>query len=646
MNPVEKKKFEINVDLWRWIAIISGAFAFLVCFLLIANYIQINRLDPVNTEAVNTLVVRLSENPSDEALRNEIRALDLLVRRAYFTNQWQVRTGGYMALISLALMLISFQIIKSTKPLNPIINDENKASDQMFNKLSRKWIAIGGSSIVLIALILTFLTHERLENTFYEAAVAAAANETEVVKDKSVQKVSKGVKVDQADVVEKKEDLEENKVADKNLVEKKVGEAPKKETETKKVEESAVESKVETPVVAAAVAEAEVSTFTSNARKNFPSFRGVDGLGIAYQKNIPSKWDGESNQNILWKSKINIESYNSPIVWGDKVFLTGANADGKEVYCYHKNTGDLLWTATVGDIPNSPASPDVSHDTGHAAATAATDGKRVYAIFSNGDIIAIDMEGAQVWARNLGLPQNHYGHSSSLIVYEDKIIVQYDHGKSAKVMALSTETGAEIWNTPRKVRISWASPVIVQRETHTEVVLIADPNIAAYDINTGKELWLIDCIYGEVGPSIAYADGIVYGLNEYASLVAISGGNEPKVLWEDFDYLSDVPSPIATKDLLFVVTSYGVMVCHNAKTGEKYWEKEFDNGFYASPILVEGKIYLMDREGIMHIIKAQNTFELVGESALGVATDSSPAFADGQIFIRAGGNLYCIGTAN
>lgn len=629
MNPLEKIQFEINVDLWRWIAIISGVFAFLVCFLLIVNYIQINRLDPVNTEAVNTLVVRLSENPSDEALRNEIRALDLLVRRAYFTNQWQVRTGGYMVLISLALMLISIQIIKSTKPLHPIINDENKVSDQLFNKLSRKWIAVGGSLIVIIALILTFLTHERLENTFYEAAVAAAANETDVVTDKSVKKLSKGVKV------EEKELIEEKKVADEKVVDQEVKEP--KVIEAKVVEE--LPEKAELAV-------AEVSDFTANARMNFPSFRGVDGLGIAYQKNIPTQWDGESNQNILWKAKVNIEGFNSPIVWGNKLFLTGANATAKEVYCYNKNTGELFWTTSVGNLPDSPASPDVTEDTGHAAATAATDGKRVYAIFSNGDLVALNMEGEQVWAKNLGLPQNHYGHSSSLIVYEDKIIVQYDHGKSAKVMALSTETGKEIWNTPRNVRISWASPVIIQRGANTELVLIADPNIAGYDINTGKELWKIDCIYGEVGSSIAYADGIVYGLNEYASLVAISGGNNPQVLWEDFDYLSDVPSPLATKELLFVVTSYGMVVCHNAKTGEKYWEKEFDNGFYASPILVDNKVYLIDREGITHIFKAQNTFELVGEPALGESVVSSPAFADGQIFIRSEGNLYCIGTAN
>lgn len=627
MNSVEKKKFEVNVDLWRWIAIISGVFAFLVCFLLIANYIQINRLDPINTEAVNTLVVRLSENPSDEALRNEIRALDLLVRKAYFTNQWQVRTGGYMILISLALMLIAIQIIKSTKPIDPEVSEKRPESDQILKKLSRKWIAIGGSGIVIIALILAFLTHERLENTFYEAAVAAAANETEVTEDKSVTKVSTAAKVDEKEDVEKK--LEE-----------------KVELKAAEVKETTPEAKVEPPLEKTEVATANFSEFIINARKNFPSFRGAGGLGIAYQKNTPTDWDGATNKNILWKVNVNIEGYNSPIIWGDKLFLTGANATAKEVYCYNKNTGELLWTTTVDNIPGSAASPDVTEDTGHAAPTAATDGKHVFAIFSNGDLVALDMNGNRVWAKNLGLPQNHYGHSSSLIVHEDKLIVQYDHGKSAKVMALATETGAEIWSTSRKVRISWASPVVVQRGSQTEVILIADPSIAGYDVNTGTELWKIDCIYGEVGPSVAYADGIVYGLNEYASLVAISGGNEPQVLWEDYDYLSDVPSPLATNDLLFVVTSYGIVVCHNAKTGEKYWEKEFDSGFYASPILVDDKIYLIDRDGVMHIFKAQNTFELIGEPALGETVVSSPAFADGQIFIRSEGQLYCIGSGN
>jgi len=628
MSLVEHKKIGVNVKLWNSIAIIAGVFAFLICFLVIANYIQINRLDPVNTETINTLVKRLSENPNDEALRNEIRALDLLVRKAYFTNQWQVRTGGYILLFSIAVMLIAIQIVRTTTPINPIVDEAVTENDQFFKKLSRKWISIGGGSIVLIALVLAFLTHDKLEKTFTDAAIIASTDAPEQTEESTNRKTNVSPVVEKAQEVEVINKKEEVQPIDKVEEDK----APVIETSSSKAE---TQSNV-----------ADIPEFVLEARKNFPSFRGANGLGIAYQKNIPTNWDGASNQNILWKIKPNLAGYNSPIIWGDKLFITGANKQTREVYCYNKNSGALLWTKTVDKIPGSHLGPDVSEDTGQAAPTTSTDGKNVFAIFANGDIIAIDYSGKQVWAKNLGLPQNHYGHSSSLLVYGDKVIVQYDQGKSPKVMALSTQTGAEIWSTPRQVKISWASPVIIHRGNKAEVVLIADPSIAGYDVQTGKELWKIDCIYGEVGPSVAYADGIVFGLNEYASLVAISGGNSPKVLWEDFDYLSDVPSPVAYKDLLFVVTSYGVVVCHNAKTGEKYWEHEFSNGFYASPILVEDKIYLIDRDGIMHIYKASKEFELISEPALGEGAVSSPAFADGQVFVRTEDHLFCIGKGN
>ncbi len=634
MSIVENTKSGINVRLWKSIAIISGIFAFLICFLVIANYIQINRLDPVNTEAVNTLVKRLSENPNDEALRNEIRALDLLVRKAYFTNQWQVRTGGYILLISIAVMIISIQIINSAKPIDPMIDDSATVNDQIIKKMSRKWIAIGGGSIAVIALVLAFITHDKLEYTFTEAAMAASTETIEEVNDSPNRKVSVSATTSKS---------EENPIETKVAPEQKAI-----DTNTPKVEEVKSEDKDAEITKKEIISETtHLPAFVLEARKNYPSFRGAYGLGIAYQKNIPTQWDGPSNQNISWKVKPNLEGFNSPIIWGDKLFLTGANKQTREVYCYDKKSGKLLWTKTVDKIPGSPGSgPDVTEDTGQAAPTAATDGKNIYAIFANGDIIAIDMNGNQVWAKNLGVPQNHYGHSSSLLVYGDKVIVEYDQGKGAKVMALSTSSGDEVWSTVRNVKISWASPVIIHRNNKAEIVLIADPIVAGYDVQTGEELWQIACTYGEVGPSVAYADGIVFALNEYASLVAISGGNQPEILWEDFDYLSDVPSPVATKDLLFVVTSYGVVVCHNAKTGEKYWEHEFDNGFYASPILAEDKIYLIDREGIMHIYKASKTFELVGEPALGEGAVSSPAFADGQIFIRTEEYLYCIGTGN
>jgi len=376
---------------------------------------------------------------------------------------------------------------------------------------------------------------------------------------------------------------------------------------------------------------------------NFPSFRGPGGNGLAYHKNIPTEWDGASGKNIKWKVSTPLHAYNSPVIWGNKLFLSGADAKQKQVYCYDRNSGKLLWTADIKNVPGSVAAPEVTPDTGHAASSVSTDGTSVFAIFSNGDIIALDMKGKPVWSKNLGVPDNHYGHSSSLVVFEDKLIVQFDHKKAGKIMALSTKTGDEIWSTARKVKVSWASPVVVKNGDRAEVILAADPCVASYDAQTGEELWKLDCITGEVGPSVAYANGIVFALNEYASLVAIKTGDTPEVLWEAYDYLSDVPSPIATDKYLFVVTSYGLVACYDALSGELYWEHEFDNGFYASPILVDDKIYLLDRAGGMHIFKADKEFVSVATSNLGEKSDSTPAFADAHIYIRAGKNLYCIG---
>jgi len=379
-------------------------------------------------------------------------------------------------------------------------------------------------------------------------------------------------------------------------------------------------------------------------KQNFPAFRGCGGNGIAYQTNIPEDWDGASGKNILWKIQVPLHGYNSPVIWGNYVYLSGANGSKQQIYCFNRNNGKTIWVKNVDKVKGSPATkPKVTDDTGHAAASVTCDGKAVYAIFSTGDIIALDMSGKEIWSKNLGQTGNHYGHSSSLYVVNNKLIVQYDVKKSPKIMALSTKTGDVVWSVDRKVKISWASPIVVNTGSRIEVIVLSDPNATSYDSETGKKLWEIDCTYGEVGPSVAYAAGKVFALNEYAKLVAINIKGKASILWEDDEFLSDVPSPVATKDYLFVATSYGEVVCYNAKTGDQLWIEDFGTGIYSSPILVDNKVYLIDRKGVMHIFKADKTFELVGKPKLGEKSDCTPAFANGRIYIRAGNNLYCIG---
>lgn len=611
----ENNPKKVNVRLWKRIALIAGIFSFLTAFLLIANYVQLNRADPVDTAMLNTLVERLAENPDDNALRQQIRELDLLARKAYFTNQWQIKTGGYLLFIALIVIVVSLQIVKSAKKIEPEVLDE-KGIDYLSNQImTRKWVSVGGISLVAIALLFAFLTHNELGSAISPVAVNDSIPETE--------------KQEVVEIEESNPAIEQEEAPDTTIVEE---QADVKDT-------SALAEKADT-------VNEELPEFPTYKElvTNFPNFRAYGGNGIASHKNVPTSWNGASGQNIKWKVKIPLPGYNSPIVWEDKVFLSGANATKREVYCFDKNTGKILWTLPVAGISGSPASsPKVTDDTGHAAPTLATDGRRVYAIFSNGDIIACDMEGKKVWARNLGVPGNHYGHSSSLIAHKNILVVQYDHKGGGNVMGLDVKTGKTLWKTTRKVKISWASPVVVYTGKETEILLIADPYVASYNPWTGKENWRIDAVYGEVGPSVAYADGIVFAENEYARLVAIKLGEKPEILWEHDEYLSDVPSPIATKDYFLHATSYGVVACHEAKTGKMLWEQEFGNGFYSSPMMIGGRIYLFDKKGVCHIFSMGATYKSLGQPALGEDVVSTPASVDGNLFVRGLTNLYCIG---
>jgi outer membrane protein assembly factor BamB len=625
---MNNKPNETNLKLWKSIALFAGIFSFVICFLIIANFVQINRIDPVNVETINALVQRLNENPQDNALREQIRELDLLARKAYFTNQWQIRAGGYLLVAGIALLILSLQMMISARPKNPIPSAQAPENYLFTQKNARKWISVGGFSLVTIALLLAFLTHNKLGNNLTDAS-----NPNQISENEEVIEIPEAENTDSINV-----SRQENGVS---VLENQIITTAQDSSENTVQIQAQAEIPAEKP---ANNTKADAFPSDDELRRNFPFFRGFDGLGIAYQKNIPTDWDGATGRNILWKIKIPLPGFNSPIVWDDKVFLTGASNNKKEVYCIEARSGKILWTAEVKDIPGSPASPKVTDDTGHAAPGMATDGQRVYAIFSNGDIIALDFAGNLVWAKNLGVPKNHYGHSSSLITIKNKLIVQYDQGAGGQVMALSITTGDVLWSTPRKVKISWASPILISNAGRTEIVLVADPFVAGYDPETGAELWSIKGVIGEVGPSAAFADGVVFVTNEYSKTLAIKIGEKPEPLWESDEYLSDVPSPVATKDLLFLATSYGAVACYDAKTGDIFWEHEFDQGFYSSPMLVENRIYLINKQGVTHIFKADKTFELIAEPKLGEKSVCTPAFSNGRIYLRTETSLFCVGS--
>jgi outer membrane protein assembly factor BamB len=333
----------------------------------------------------------------------------------------------------------------------------------------------------------------------------------------------------------------------------------------------------------------------------------------------------------------------SPIVWSNRVVITTGDAETLDIECFDADNGKLLWQTPVKDIPGSPATPpQVSADTGYAAPTPATDGKRVYAIFATGDLICLDLDGKKIWALNLGVPDNRYGHSSSLVLHNGLLLVQYDQAKGGRLVALDAMTGKIVWDIARKVDASWSSPVLANADGKTQVVLIGNPLVAGYDPMTGKELWQLECMGGEVGPSAAYADGTVFAVNEFIRLAAIKMSAPGKVAWEGNDGLPNTASPVATSQYVFMASSGGTMTCYDAKTGALLWKQENDEGFYASPIIAGDRVYMTDRAGVTRIVKADKTYSAIGACELGEKTDSTPAFMNGRIYIRSQKNLYCV----
>ncbi|MFC1569978.1 PQQ-binding-like beta-propeller repeat protein, partial [bacterium] len=371
--------------------------------------------------------------------------------------------------------------------------------------------------------------------------------------------------------------------------------------------------------------------------------------GHAFVSDSPITWDGETDAGILWKTKVPKPGMSSPIVWGNQLFLTGADDDIRQVYCFNTENGELQWQHDVTGISGSPPKkrlPDVSDDTGLAAPTPATDGQRVVALFATGDLVCLDMRGDRIWGKNLGVPDNHYGHASSLIIQQNLVFVQYDQNQNSKLLAFDVQSGELKWEADRGP-ISWASPICIENNGRMELILTNSESADSYDPKTGELLWHVDCLYGEVGPSAAYADGLVFVANEYAIAAAIQIKDHkktPEILWEWDEYLPNTSSPLANNDLLILATGDGIVNCLNSKTGEVHWEQDFDDGFYSSPILVSDRVYLMDLSGVMQIFKMNASFELVGSPSLGEDSFSTPAFVGERIYIRGETHLFCVGS--
>ena len=609
----------MNKDIYRNIAAVTAIFIISLSVMLITNYFQVRGVTPLQTEVVETLKQLNDTNSDNPELQEQIRQLDLLARRAYFIQVDHLKLGVYILLGMGLVFVVSLRFYFKGEMHIPD-KEVDPIDEWMLKSKSRKYITWGMLGLVAVALLFVFLSSPFLktEKTGGEAAEILLAENAQAADDKETVEISLETEVP----ANESGTIDENVLAETNdTINNTTNDA------TPANEALPAASEEPRPVV---------SKVTHNA------FRGNNSNGISAAKGVPVKWDLGSGVNIAWKKEIPRQGHNSPVINGNHVFFTGADDKARELYCYDLTTGEFRWSLAATDIPGSPSVlPKVTEDTGLASSTVATDGKRVCAVFATGDVICADMEGKRLWGKNLGVPDNHYGFASSLLIWGNTLFIQYDNNSDPKLIALDVVTGNQRWVKNRPGKSCWSSPTIAYVDQKPQLILMGNPAITAYNPASGEQLWQVDCMGGEVCSCPCSVDGVIFGANEYAKLVAINGA-DGTVLWESSDYLPEVSSPAATKELLYIATSYGVLAAYDIKTGALVKEHELNVEFYSSPMIVEGKLYLFSNDGKMHIFSTDKEFKLLASFETGERTMATPAFTDGKIVVRTEKSIYCV----
>lgn len=413
--------------------------------------------------------------------------------------------------------------------------------------------------------------------------------------------------------------------------------------------------------VAAAVtvvtADVAVAVDAVPADKQCAILRGPDCTGNYGSTKLPTEWNEKAGKNIKWKKDIPLKGWSSPIVWGNRVIVTGANNEKRAIYGIDAATGDIAWTCEP--TKNDAAANDYATSTMdsrwdelcYAPSTPATDGKNAYALFSNGQLVAADLaSGKEVWQVVVGQPGgNQYGQCSALLIHKGKIIVSFE-GDDQFVAAYGVADGKQVWSVKRK-GATWASPVLAKSGDKTVVVVASDPEVLVVDADSGAKVWSKNLITEGVeyahGPNPLVVGDLVVVSGERCGLVAAKLATGEKV-WsygktDNVDKFSDGAS--LTTDGKHVYHFFqSFLTCVDLKDGKQVKEKDMgETACYGSPFVANGNIYLMTGAGIL-VFKADPDadFPEVGKGVIKDSSDASPAIAGGTIYLRGDTTLYCI----
>ncbi len=428
-------------------------------------------------------------------------------------------------------------------------------------------------------------------------------------------------------------------------------------------------------------------SFTIAQAQNWPSFRGPNATGISNSTNLPVTWDAEKSQNTKWKTAIPGLSHASPVVWGDRIYVTttitsqaNARFDPKSdaidhradlvqhswrVYCLDKTTGKILWERTAYEgVPKVKRHPKASH----ANATPATDGRYVIAHFGSEGLYCYDINGKLIWKQDLGVldpglkgePDEQWSYASSPIIYRDLVIVQCDLQKDSFLTAFNVKDGKQAWRVARDEWPSWATPVIYEGKSRTELITSSPRHLRAHDPLTGKELWRFRDEIEVKSPTPVIANDLIYFSGGYPLGRPINilrpGGNGDISLksgeTQNSYFVASArsgpytPTPIVVGDFLYSCNDRGLLICYNARTGEQIYQTRVGTKgatFSASPVAADGKLFLASEDGDVYVVKLGGQYELLAVNPMGEICMATPAIADNTIIVRTQKHVVAVG---
>lgn len=387
------------------------------------------------------------------------------------------------------------------------------------------------------------------------------------------------------------------------------------------------------------------SAFPS-AAENWPAWRGPQYNGISTETNLPVEWS--RTKNVLWKVKLHGAGVSSPVVWGDRLYITasdGRKNDRLHVTAYRTSDGKQLWHVQLfGTAPTNLYAPG-----GMAVPTPVTDGKHLYCLFGTGDLVCLDRDGQPRWIRSLaqeyGPFRNRWGMASSPILVGDLLVIQVDHWGESYLLGVDADTGRNRWKRKRDAHVNWTSPVSWPSAGGGTIVAIGTGRIDGYRPSDGKRLWSIDGINDQCVPSpLCYASRLFVGSAEDCRALALDKAGKPLEVWRNRRTKAYVSTPLCYRGCMYISGKGGVMTCLDVATGKQLWKERLEGECQATPVGADGKVYVATKQGTVYVLRAGKEFEPLARNEMGELIVATPAVAARRIYIRGDKHLYCIGS--